>query len=127
MRIEAESTIVGEYFNIIWQAGLAQAFGISVNTTVRILWVVDNPVSSYQFQDIPCQLIEQPQIKHPIGDYPIIINWNWFSPDNSALSKIRMDYHANEDILYIVNQEHRRHSLTVYDVLKPPTADRTAD
>ena len=123
MRVESELTTVGEYFNTTWQAGLAQFFGISVNTLVRVLWVVDNPVSSYQFQDIPCQLIEQPQEEHPIRDYPIIINWNWFSPDDSAWSKIRMDYHANEDILYIVNQEHRRHSLTVYDVLKPPKTD----
>jgi hypothetical protein len=109
MRVEAEATTVGQYFNTNWQAGLTLFFGISVNTTVRILWVVDNPASSYQFQEIAADAIN--------------INWNWYSPDNSDLSKIRLDYHQHADILYIINQEQRQRSHTVYDVLKPRTMD----
>lgn len=123
MRVESESKTVGEYFNTSWQAGLIRFFGISVNTTVRILWVVDNPASSYQLQDITPQSAEQALPPHPITKAPININWNWFSPDDSDLSKIRLDYHKHEDILYIINQEQRHHSRTVYDVLKPRTTD----
>ena len=119
MRVESESTTVGEYFNTIWQAGLTQYLGVSLSTTVRILWVVDNPASSYQLQDIPCQLIKHPYVSNPGADYPIIIKWSWFSPSNDSLSKIRVDYHKGEDILYIINQEQRQQPLTVYDVLKP--------
>ena len=123
MRVESESTTVGEYFNTNWQAGLIQFFGISVNTTVRILWVVDNPASSYQLQNIAPQSAEQAPLLNPITEAPININWNWFSPDDSALSKVRLDYHKHADILYIINQEHRQYSRTVYDVLKPRTTD----
>ena len=123
MRVESESTTVGQYFNTKWQTGLMQFFGVSLATTVRVLWVVDNPASSYQLQDIPCQLIKHPYVWNPATDFPIIIKWTWFSPTEDALSKLRLDYQRDEDILYIINQEHRRQSLTVYDVLKSHTTD----
>ena len=123
MRVESETSTVGEYFNTKWQSGLIQFLGVSLVTTVQVLWVVDNPASSYQLQDIPCQLIKYPDVSNPATDYPIIIKWQWFSPTEDAVSKLRLDYHNDEDILYIINQEHRRQSLMVSDVLKPSATD----
>ena len=116
MRIDAEITTVSKYFNKKWEAGLVKFFGVSGDTTVRSLWVVDNPAGSYQFQENEVDA-SSPTNSH-VGN-TITVNWVWFCPENGDLSKIRIDYHRHDDILYILNQEHRHNPLTVYHVMKP--------
>ena len=116
MRIDAEVTTVGKYFNEKWQVGLIKQLGVSLDTNVRRIWVIDNPRNPYQFQEN--QLRSDSPTKSHIVDNTININWVWFCPQKGDLGKIRIDYHQNEDILYVLNQEHRHNPLTVYDVMK---------
>ena len=116
LRIIEEATIVSKYFNQKWEASLVKLLGVSGDTTVRSLWVVDNPASSYQFQESQLHF-SSPTNSH-IVDNTININWDWFCPEKGDLGKIRIDYHQHDDILYILNQERRHNPLTVYDVMK---------
>lgn len=121
MIVTSEFRTIGSKFNEKWQAELIRVFGLSVNTKVRNLWVVDNPAASYQFQeqtDNPDMLSAETELTNPVH-----ITWQWFSADDNRLSKIRLDYHADDDILYILNQEHRGNPQTVYDVIKSSPAN----
>jgi hypothetical protein len=124
MIVESESSIVGEYFNEKWQLRLMREIGVSLETTVFSIWVVDTPVSGYQFKAsriMPDQFGNGFQKSVQYTDYAVTIDWHWFAIEDGSLSKIRLDYHLNEDILYIVNQHHRRPALSIFDVINPHT------
>jgi hypothetical protein len=124
MIVESESSIVGTYFNEKWQLRLMQETGVSLETTIFSIWVVDTPVSGYQFkasQIMPARFSDGVRKGVPYADYSVNINWHWFAIEDGSLSKIRLDYHLNEDTLYIVNQHHRRPALSIFDVINPHT------
>ena len=122
MIVASDLTTVDQYFNEKWQKALIQVFGMSLQTKIRSLRVIDNPKLSFQFRER--RVISSKVTTSQTLLYELIlvnINWQWFSPDASILSKIRLDYHADDDLLYILNQKHRGNPLTVYDVIKAQT------